>query len=53
MLKKSFFKTISFLLFTVLFISCDKEYNVVGADLIGDSSFDLAKYEYAVVAYNK
>jgi hypothetical protein len=53
MLKNSFFKTIPFLLFTVLFNSCDKEYNVIGADLIGDSSFDLAKSESAVVAYNQ
>jgi hypothetical protein len=53
MLRKSFFKTIPFLLFIVLFNSCDKEYNVIGADLIGDSSFDLAKSESAVVAYNQ
>jgi hypothetical protein len=53
MLKKSFFKTIPFLLFIVLFNSCDKEYNVIGADLIGESSFDLTKYEPAVVSYNQ
>jgi hypothetical protein len=53
MLKNSFFKTIPFLLFIVLFNSCDKEYNVIGEDLIGDSSFDLVKYESAVVAYNQ
>ncbi|WP_268848205.1 DUF4270 domain-containing protein [Flavobacterium aestivum] len=53
MLKKSFFKTIPFLLFIVLFNSCDKEYNVIGADLIGDSSFDLLKSESAVIAYNQ
>jgi hypothetical protein len=53
MLKNSFFKTIPFLLFTVLFNSCDKEYNVIGADLIGESSFDLDKTESAVIAYNQ
>jgi hypothetical protein len=53
MLKNSFFKTIPFLLFIVLFNSCDKEYNVIGADLIGDSSFDLVKEVSAVVAYNQ
>lgn len=53
MLKNSFFKTIPFLLFIVLFNSCDKEYSVIGADLIGDSSFDLIKSESAVVAYNQ
>lgn len=53
MLKKSFFKTIPFLLVIVLFNSCDKEYSVIGADLIGESSFDLIKSESAVVAYNQ
>jgi hypothetical protein len=43
MLKNSFFKTIPVFLFLVLFNSCDKEYNVIGADLIGDNHFDLAK----------
>lgn len=53
MLKNSFFKTIAFLLFIVLFNSCDKEFNVVGEDLIGDNSFDILKSEYPVVAYNQ
>jgi hypothetical protein len=53
MLKNSFFKTIPFLLFVVLFNSCDKEYNAIGADLIGESSFDLVKEESGVVSYNK
>jgi hypothetical protein len=53
MLKNSFFKTIPFLLFIVLFNSCDKEYNAIGADLIGESSFDLIKEESAVVSYNQ
>lgn len=53
MLKKSFFKTIPFFLFIVLLNSCDKEYNVVGEELIGDSTFDLAKFEPSVVAYNQ
>jgi hypothetical protein len=53
MLKKSFFKTIPVLLFIVLLNSCDKEYSVIGEELIADSTFDLAKYEPAVVAYNQ
>ncbi|MDR6845204.1 DUF4270 domain-containing protein [Flavobacterium granuli] len=53
MLKNSFFKTIPFLLFIVLFNSCDKEFNVVGEDLIGDNSFDIQKSEYSVEAYNQ
>lgn len=53
MLKNSFFKTIPFLLFIILFNSCDKEFNVVGEDLIGDNSFDIQKSEYPVIAYNQ
>ncbi|AOW08914.1 DUF4270 domain-containing protein [Flavobacterium gilvum] len=53
MLKNSFLKTIPFLLFVVLFYSCDKEINAVGADLIGDNSFDIVKNEYSVVSYNQ
>jgi hypothetical protein len=53
MLKNSFFKTIPFLLFIVLFNSCDKEFNVIGEDLIGNNSFDILKEEYPVIAYNQ
>lgn len=53
MLKNSFFRTIFFLFFVVLFISCDKEYNGVGQDIIGDNSFDIAKKEFPVMAYNQ
>lgn len=53
MLKNSFFKTIPFLLFTVLFISCDKEYSAIGADLIGDNSLGLVKTQSTIVAYNQ
>jgi hypothetical protein len=53
MLKNSFFKTIPFLLFIVLLNSCDKEFNVVGENLVGDNTFDIQKSEYSVVAYNQ
>jgi hypothetical protein len=53
MLKNSFFKTIPFLLFSVLLISCDKEFNVIGEDLIDNNSFGISKDEYPVVAYNQ
>jgi hypothetical protein len=53
MLKNSFLKTIPFLLFIVLFNSCDKEFNVIGEDLIGNNSFDIIKEEYPVIAYNQ
>ena len=53
MLTNSFFKTIPFLLFVVLLNSCDKEYNVVGEDLIGDNNFELVKTESSILAYNQ
>lgn len=53
MLKNSFFKTIPFLLFIVLFNSCDKEFNLIGEDLIGNNSFDILKEEYPVITYNQ
>ncbi|WP_264565898.1 DUF4270 domain-containing protein [Flavobacterium sp. N3904] len=53
MLKNSFFKTIAFILFVVLLNSCDKEYNVVGEDLIGDNNFTLKDTVYDIVAYNQ
>lgn len=53
MLKNSFFKTIPFLFFIVLLNSCDKDFNVVGEDIVGDNSFGIVKEEFPVVAYNQ
>jgi hypothetical protein len=53
MLKNSFFKTIPFLLFIILFNSCDKEFSVVGEDIVGDNTFGITKEEFPVVAYNQ
>lgn len=53
MYNNSFFKQI-LLVATVLFLaSCDKDYNQIGADLIGENHFDLNKYISNVVAYNQ
>ena len=51
--KNSFFT--AFILFAsiLLFVSCDKDYNVIGADLIGENHFDFVKYTSSVVAYNQ
>ncbi|WP_338407068.1 DUF4270 domain-containing protein [uncultured Flavobacterium sp.] len=49
----SFFKQILFFVSIVFFVSCDKEYNVIGADLIGDNNFTLKSYSSSVVAYNQ
>ncbi|MGQ7946075.1 DUF4270 domain-containing protein [Flavobacterium sp. WC2509] len=53
MLRNSFFKTILLLFFIVLFNSCDKEFSVVGEDIIVNNSFGIVKGEFPVVAYNE
>ena len=37
----------------MVFISCDQEYNTVGADLVGDEHFDFDKYEVGIKAYSQ
>jgi hypothetical protein len=49
----SFFKQILFIATVILFVSCDKEYNEIGADLIGQNNFALKDTTFAVVAYNQ
>lgn len=34
-----------FLIFSMVFISCDQEFNTIGGDLVGDEHFDFDKYE--------
>ncbi|SEP74011.1 DUF4270 domain-containing protein [Flavobacterium urocaniciphilum] len=41
------------LLFSMVFISCDQDYNTVGADLVGDEHFDFDKYEVDIKAYSQ
>jgi hypothetical protein len=53
MYNTSFFKKM-LLVATVLFLySCDKDYNTIGADLLGDNHFDFLQYNSDVVAYNQ
>ncbi|HEX9152814.1 MAG TPA: DUF4270 family protein, partial [Flavobacterium sp.] len=53
MYNTSFFKKMLVLASIILLYSCDKDYNVIGGDLIGDNHFDLSKYTSSVVAYNQ
>lgn len=47
-------KTYILLVLTViLFASCDKDFNGIGTDIIGDDNFDIQKYTSSVVAYNQ
>ena len=53
MYNKSFFKQILFVSTIILFASCDKDYNEIGADLIGENHFDFKNDAFSVVAYNQ
>jgi hypothetical protein len=49
----SLFKQMLLLASIVLFASCDKDYNEIGADLIGKNNFDFKNITSSVVAYNQ
>lgn len=53
MYNTSFFKKILLLAIVAVFYSCDKEFNAIGDDLIGDNHFDLEAEDYSVTAYNQ
>jgi hypothetical protein len=53
MYNNSFFKQILFVTIVILFASCDKDYNEIGADLIGQNNFALKNATFEVVAYNQ
>ena len=53
MYNNSFFKKILLVTSVVFLFSCDKDYNEIGGDLIGENNFDLKKETYDVLAYNQ
>jgi hypothetical protein len=53
MYNTSFIKKILLVATVVLLYSCDKDFNAIGDDLIGDNHFDLAPEKYDVLAYNQ
>jgi hypothetical protein len=53
MCNTSFIKKILLVATVVLLYSCDKDFNAIGDDLIGDNHFDLVPQDYDVVAYNQ
>ncbi|RZJ53437.1 MAG: DUF4270 domain-containing protein [Flavobacterium sp.] len=53
MYNTSFFKKILLLIPVVLLYSCDKDFNAVGDELIGDDHFGLESEKYDVLAYNQ
>jgi hypothetical protein len=36
-----------------LLVSCDKEYNSIGSDLVDNNNFGFDKYEFQAIAYNQ
>lgn len=44
--------TVLFLVFSMVFISCDQDFNTIGADLVGDEHFDFDTYTPALKAYS-
>ncbi len=53
MINKTFFKSF-FLLVTILVISsCDKDFNSIGGDLVGNENFLLDSQDFTVKAYNQ
>jgi hypothetical protein len=53
MYNNSFFRKILILTSVAFLYSCDKDYNEIGAGLIGENNFDLEKETYDVIAYNQ
>jgi len=53
MYNNSFFKKILLVASVVFLYSCDKDYNEIGGDLIGENNFDFKKETYSVSGYNQ
>lgn len=53
MYNTSFIKKTLLIAAIALFYSCDKDFNAIGDDLIGDDHFDLTPELYSVNAYNQ
>jgi hypothetical protein len=54
MYKKTYLKPILFGLIAIAFASCDKDYNELGTDIVGDEHFDFVRYtDASVKSYNQ
>ncbi len=53
MTNTTFFKALTLVLVTLLFASCDKDYNSLGSDIIGNEHFEFQGKTYTVKAYNQ
>lgn len=53
MRNNSFFKITLIAITAVFFTSCDKDFNSIGSDLIGNEHFGLERKDYNVLAYSQ
>ena len=44
--------SVLFLVFSMVFISCDQDFNTIGSDLVGDEHFDFSTHEAQLKAYS-
>ncbi|MCF8322669.1 MAG: DUF4270 domain-containing protein [Flavobacterium sp.] len=49
----SFIKQILFVISILFFVSCDQEYNEIGADLLNQNNFETSTHISNVIAYNE
>lgn len=47
-----FYRAFAFLFFSIFLISCDKDYNTIGGDIVGGIPFAINGEEFDAVAYN-
>lgn len=52
-MNNNFFKSITLVATVLLLVSCDKEYNSIGSDLVDNNNFGFDKYEFQAIAYNQ
>lgn len=53
MRNNSFFKIVLIVVTVIFFASCDKDFNSIGGDLIGNEHFSLVGSSYDVLSYNQ
>ena len=54
MYNKSFLPTLLFGLITIIFVACDKDYNEIGTDIVGDNHFTFERNtDISIKAYNQ
>lgn len=49
----TFFKFFSLIILSVVFVSCDKDYNTIGSDIVGNENFNFTHETHEVKSYNQ